>query len=89
MEWAEKEFRYSVLYRTGRQAKDLYRYIPEELIDAEAIDWCDINEDGYWIYLNHEGGGWVAYDGGEDCGTIHEFTVADLKEAIKTIRRAK
>lgn len=87
MEWFEKEAAYDELYRQGRQAKDIYKYIPEKF--REGVTEAFSDSDGYWIWLDHEIGGWVAYDGGEDCGMIHEYTIADLKAAIKTIRRTK
>lgn len=85
MEWCEKEVAYERMYSQGRQAKNLWKYIPAKL--AEAVTYAFSDSDGYWILLNHEEGGWVAYDGGSDCGVIHEYTIADLKEAIKTIRK--
>ena len=78
----EKEMTYDGRMRSGRIAKSLYRYIPNRLLVA--VNDTAIDPDGYWIYLNE---GWTSYDGGEDCGIIHEFTVADLKNAIKTIRK--
>ena len=82
MEWWEKEVAYEKAYSSGRQAKDLWKYIPEKL--TEAVDETDVDLDGYWIYLKE---GWLAYDGGEDCKQIHEYTITDLKAAIKTIRK--
>lgn len=73
---------YEVVYASGRQAKNLWKYIPEKL--AEAVDETNVDSDGYWIYLKN---GYVAYDGAEDCKVIHEYTVTDLKAAIKTIRK--
>lgn len=85
MEFWEKEEAYEELYRHGRQAKDIYKYIPDKFIKGVTNAFSD--EDGYWIWLDHEDGGWVAYDGGSDCGMIHEYNITDLKKAIKTIRR--
>ncbi len=77
MNWFDKESSFES--RTNR-AGDIWRYIPKS--KYESISDARIESDGYWIYLND---GFTAYDGGEDCGIIHEFTVADLREAIKTI----
>lgn len=76
------ENKYEAVYASGRQAKNLWKYIPEKL--AEAVDETVTDTDGYWIYLND---GYVAYDGAEDCKIIHEYNVANLKAAIKTIRK--
>ncbi len=83
-EWLEKEERFNEAYRSGRQATDLWRYIPEKL--REGVTEAIVDSDGYWIWLdeNH-----VAYDGGADCGMIHEYNIADLRKAIKTIRKGK
>lgn len=85
MVWEEKQEQFEKLWRSNRHAKNLYRYIPRRL--AGAICWAEVDEDGYWIYLNNEDGHFRAYDGAEDCGTIHEYTIADLIAAIKTIRQ--
>ena len=82
---AEKEYQYEAAYRAGRTAKNLWKYIPAKYREAVTNAFAD--SDGYWIWLDHEDGGWVAYDGGEDCGMIHEYTINDIKEAIKTIRK--
>lgn len=82
-----KEEKYNDLYRGGRQAIDIWKYIPKKVREGVTDAFSDC--DGYWIYLDHEEGGWVAYDGAEDCGGIHEYTIADLKEAIKTIRKGE
>ena len=82
-----KEDAYAQKWDAGTVAADLYKYIPRRIAEAGAIDNAFADSDGYWIWLNHEEGGWVAYDGGEDCGTIHEYTIEDLKKAIKTIRK--
>lgn len=83
-EWWEKEDAYKILFESGRQAKDLYKYIPEKFM--EGVTDAFSNEDGYWIYLDkcH-----VAYDGSVDCGMIHEYSIKDLKAAIKTIRKGE
>ena len=80
MDWFEKEEAYDRIYASGKQAKDLWQYIPSKL--SGAVSHCDISLDGYWIYLNE---GWSAYDHGKDCGIIHEYNIPDLKDAIKTI----
>lgn len=81
-DWFEQKEQYDALYRSGREAKDLWRYIPARLVTAVADAFSD--PDGYWVYLEQ---GWCAYDGGEDCGEIHEYTIAGLRNAIKTIRK--
>lgn len=78
--WWEKEFRFE---NNSRPATNLWKYIPERL--KSAVDECSTDSDGYWVYLEN---GYVAYDGGEDCWVIHEYTITDLKAAIKTIRKA-
>ena len=78
----EKEYNYERAYQSGKQAKSLWKYIPQKIEDA--IDETMIDSDGYWIYLAD---GWTAYDGGEDCGIIHCYTISDLKEDIATISR--
>lgn len=83
-EWWEKEIAYETIFESGRQAKDLYKYIPEKLM--EGVTDAFSNEDGYWIYFDECH---VAYDGGVDCGMIHEYSIKDLKAAIKTIRKGK
>ena len=82
MEWWEKENAYEQAFLRGRVSYDLWKYIPDKL--SSAIHCTETSTDGYFIYLNY---GWRAYDGGEDCGIIHEYTIADLKDAIKTIRK--
>ena len=81
-DWFEKEYDYEQLYASGRQAKNIWKYIPASISFRVAEAFSD--SDGYWIYLDSRS---TAYDGGEDCGVIHEYTIADLKDAIKTIRR--
>lgn len=85
--WADKEYEYERLYSSGRTARDIYKYIPEKVREGVTNAFADT--DGYWIWLDHEEGGWVAYDGGEDCGIIHEYNITDLKDAIKTIRKGR
>ena len=75
---------FEMIYRQGRECKFLWTYIPKRI--ENAIQMVNVNCDGYWIYLNE---GWVAYDGADDCGTIHEYNIKDLKSAIKTIRKEK
>ena len=84
-EWAEKEQRFADMYRAGRAPKNIVQYIPQKYHDAIIAAFVD--SDGYWVWLDHEEGGWVAYDGGEDCGTIHEYTIKELQAALKTIHR--
>lgn len=80
----DKIIQYEDLYRQGRQAKDLWKYIPKKLEDA--VDDTAIDSDGYWIYLAHWDG-WTCYDGGEENIMIHCYTIKDLIEDIKTIRK--
>jgi len=82
MNWYEKEPAYDKAYRAGKVSRDIYKYIPRKL--SEAIDDCVIDPDGYWVYLNP---GWSAYDHDVDCRIIHEYSIADLKQAIKTIAK--
>lgn len=84
MGWGEKEAAYEKAYRQGRQAKDIYKYIPDKYLGGVTNAFSD--SDGYWIWLDED---YVAYDGGEDCGMIHEYNIADLKTAIKTIRKGR
>lgn len=82
MEWWEKEIAYEQTYASGRQAKDIWKYIPAKLQEGVTDAFSD--QDGYWIWLDEDH---VAYDGAKDCGMIHEYNIADLKESIKTIRK--
>lgn len=82
MEWYEKEEQWERTFSAGRQIKDIWKYIPHRL--SEAVDETEVSPSGYWIYLAD---GYVAYDGAEDCRTIHEYNLADLKAAIRTIRK--
>ena len=82
MTWAEKEERYSRQYAAGKVSTNLWKYIPYKYWNGIYSAYTDA--DGYWITLDSTH---TAYDGGEDCGIIHEYTIADLKDAIKTIRR--
>lgn len=83
MSWVDKSIAYEDKWNAGTVAQDIWKYIPESkkafVTDAIA------DSEGYWIWLDEDH---VAYDGGEDCGTIHEYTIADLRNAIKTIRKA-
>lgn len=81
-QWFDKEAEYEERFRAGKQIKNIWKYIPRTV--QAFVDGVAIDSDGYWIYLDADH---IAYDGGEDCRTIHEYTVADLKEACKTIRR--
>lgn len=69
-------------FNQGNRSYDISKYIPKKLYDAGAIQHACIDSDGYWIYLNE---GWHAYDGADDCATIHECTIKDLKDAVKGI----
>ena len=79
--WHEKEESFD--YRS-RKSADLWQYIPKKFYPA--VDHVTIDSDGYWVYLEE---GWSAYDHGSDCGVIHEYTIAGLKEAIKTIENRR
>lgn len=81
-DWFEKQYAYERAYRSGSRSKNIWQYIPAYLQCHVADAFSD--SDGYWIYLDE---GYTAYDGGEDCGVIHDYTIADLKESIRTIRR--
>lgn len=84
----QKEREYGERWNAGRiNGRDLWRYVPQKV--AEGVTDIFADSDGYWVWLDHEDGGWVAYDGAEDCGMIHEYTIADLRDAIKTIRRGR
>ena len=85
--YVSKEERYDDMYRQGRISTNLWQYIPDKY--REAVTNAIADSEGYWIWLDHEDGGWVAYDGGDDCGMIHEYTIKDLKDAIKTIRQLR
>lgn len=80
-EWWEKEEAFERTFNAGKAATFLWKYIPKKL--EPAIAGCTTNSDGYWVYLEE---GWRAYDLAEDCGQIHVYTIADLKEDLKTIR---
>lgn len=81
MNW-EKQGRFENRRRNGTDAANLWKYVPKKLKDAIDDVWVD--PDGYWVYLNE---GYTAYDHGSDCGTIHECTIADLREAFKTVQK--
>lgn len=84
MDWADKEASYSRRWSKGTQCRCPEKYIPMRLIKAGAVGLVCVDADGYWIYLTE---GWTAYDGGEDCGVIHDYLITDLKESIRSIRR--
>lgn len=84
-DYYEKETEYCERFRQGRTARDIWKYIPKKVQEGVTNAFAD--SDGYWVLLDYEEGGWVAYDGGEDCGIIHDYTLEDLKESIKTIRK--
>ncbi len=75
--WSDKEESYG---DRRRRSTNLWKYIPKRL--REAVAGTQIDCDGYWVFLEN---GWSAYDNGSDCGVIHEYNIADLKEAIRTI----
>ena len=87
MNWYDKESAYEQKYRNGTVATDLWKYIPQSKMQGVKDAFSD--SDGYWIFLDHEEGNWFAYDAYEDGGIIHEYTIADLKNAIKTIRKVE
>lgn len=78
MEWWQKEQSFADTFASGRQATNLWKYIPNRLV--EAIDETAVDSDGYWIYLRD---GW--HEDGES--TIHVYNIADLKNAIRNIER--
>lgn len=83
MEWFEKEEAFEKRWCAGRINPDkIWKYIPAS--KQAFVTFASVDSDGYWVGLDEDH---VAYDGGEDCRTIHEHTVSDLIEAIKTIRR--
>lgn len=84
MEWWEKEDIYARRWVMDKQAKDIWKYVPERL--NEAILDAEISSDGYWLWLADE---YRAYDLSADCGAVHEYTIADLRKAIKTIKKIK
>lgn len=84
MKYENKEDAYARMYEAGRQATDIWKYIPEKHMESVTDAFSD--SDGYWIWLED---GFVAYDGAEDCRQIHEYNITDLKEAIKTIRKQR
>ena len=84
MDWFEKEERYKVAYGNGRVASNLWKYIPKKVEDGVMHAYSD--SDGYWVWLFPN---WTAYDGAEDCGMIHVYTIEDLKTDLRTVRRAE
>ena len=79
--------RYEDRYRSGRVDTNIWKYIPDKCREGVTNAFAD--SDGYWVWLDFEEGGWVAYDGGSDCGIIHEYTIQDMRAAIKTIRQSR
>ena len=57
----------------------IMKYVPKSKVDAIRDAYRD--EDGYWITLND---GWVT---GDDCQTIHEDTIKDLRYQIGGINK--
>ena len=84
LSWEEKSYYFEKRYFQGRYSKDLWKYIPNNIVDA--VNDVYVNQDGYWIGLHP---GYTAYDGGVEGHTIHEYLIEDLKQAIKTIREEK
>lgn len=82
-----KEEAYYDAFRAGRTAKNIWKYVPAKLLSCGAVTNAVADSDGYWVWLDFEEGGWRAYDHGSDCGVIHEYTIKDLREALKTIRQ--
>ena len=80
MEAWKKEVAFERASRAGNVSNGIWKYIPKKFYSA--VSDCSVDSDGYWVYLNK---GWTAYDHDVDCGIIHEYTIADLKAAIKTI----
>ena len=80
MDWARKEELFETRFANGTTSKDIWQYVPRNVYST--IDDADVDCDGYWLYL---ASGFRAYDLGADCTIIHEYTISDLKEAIKTI----
>ena len=78
----DPESKFDMVWRNGRAATNLWKYIPNRVIDGVAD--ATVDSDGYWIYLES---GWTSRDGGEDCRTIHAYSIKELKEDIKTIRK--
>ena len=78
MTWFDREENYD--YR--KHSDNLWRYIPKKLLHA--VEDVAIDSDGYWIWLAP---GYTAYDGGSDCMAIHDYTIAEVRKAIKTIRK--
>ena len=83
-DWWEKMEEYEDRYMANRQATNIWKYIPQK--KRECVTNAFSDRDGYWIWLDEEH---VAHCGAEDCGIIHEFTIEDLKNTIKTIRKGK
>lgn len=81
-EWWEKEIDWEDRYYSGRYCHNLWKYIPKKVKDG--VDDVAEDSDGYWIYLSE---GWTSMDGGEDCRIIHDYDIAGIKDAVKTIRK--
>lgn len=86
--WAAKVEAYDDAFMDGRTARNIWKYIPAKLISCGAVTNAIVDSDGYWVWLDFEEGGWRAYDHGSDCGMIHEYTIKDLKEALKTVKHS-
>lgn len=80
---SEKVERYERAYHSGKVCKNLWQYIPQKVRSGVTNAFAD--SDGYWIWLDCEKGNWTAYDHTPDCGIIHEYTITDIKKAVRTI----
>ena len=85
--WEERSQAFEDSYESGRTAKDIWKYIPKRLLDSGAVATCFADSEGYWVQLDFEEGGWRAYDYDDDCGIIHEYTIKELREALKTVKQ--
>lgn len=83
MSECDKIEQYERAYRAGKVSGNLWQYIPKRAMPG--VTECFADTDGYWIYLDFYERGWTAYDHGSDCGVIHEYTIADIRKAVKTI----
>ena len=63
--------------------KRIMRYIPKSKIDAIQDAYTE-DENGYWIILDKH---WNADHMDQDCRTIHEYTIKDLRYQISGIRK--
>lgn len=64
-----------------RAKKFLPKGIPETAIESVECDpWDGSNGGSYWVYLND---GYICTD--MECHTIHEDTLAEIRETMKSI----